>query len=73
MPQISEEDLQILHTLLDAEPEALARYNKLADYKKEMCLRWIADAPAPLGDQPPRAGRPAASDSDRLHSSRFRA
>jgi hypothetical protein len=47
MPQISEEDLQILHTLLDAEPEALARYNKLADYKKEMCLRWIADAPAP--------------------------
>jgi hypothetical protein len=47
MAQISEEDLQMLHTLLDAEPEALARYNKLADYKQEMCLRWIADAPAP--------------------------
>src|SRR5689334_21674364 len=47
MPPIGEEDLQMLHTLLDAEPEARARYNQLAGYKQEMCLRWIADAPEP--------------------------
>jgi len=47
MPKISEDDLQTLHTLLDAEPEAQARYNKLADYKREMSLDWIADAPEP--------------------------
>ena len=47
MPKISEEDRQMLQTLLDAEPEAQARYNKLADYKKVMSLDWIADAPEP--------------------------
>jgi WD40 repeat protein len=37
-----------LETQLSEEPEAQARYDKLADYKKEMCLQWIADAPTPL-------------------------
>src|SRR5690242_19808441 len=48
MAQIADEDLQMLHTLLGAEPEARARYDKLANYKKELCLRWIAGAQAPL-------------------------
>ena len=29
------------------EPTAQARYHKLLDYQKDMCLRWISEAPTP--------------------------
>src|SRR4051812_41987436 len=44
----AEHDRLALEGLLSEEPASQERYTRLADYKKEMCLRWIADAPTPI-------------------------
>src|SRR5689334_3113087 len=48
MSNAAEDDRKALEGLLGEDPAAHARYAGLADYQKEMCLRWIADAPTPV-------------------------
>jgi hypothetical protein len=38
-------DRLALQALLREDPSAHARYAQLADYERDMCFRWIADAP----------------------------
>lgn len=37
-----------LQELLGEEPSARERWEEMADFKREMCLEWIAEAPTPL-------------------------
>ncbi len=37
-----------LEELLSEEPEALERFKKLKDFERDMCYRWIKDAPTPF-------------------------
>jgi hypothetical protein len=41
-------DRLALQALLRDEPSARARYARLAGYERELCFRWIADAPTAL-------------------------
>ena len=46
-PPTPNPDRQLLEQILYDEPTAQARYQKLLDYQKDMCLRWISEAPTP--------------------------
>jgi hypothetical protein len=47
MDSAREKDRPALEALLRDNPEAQARYARLPDYKKKICLDWIADAATP--------------------------
>ena len=47
MDSARETDRLALEAALRDNPEAQGRYTKLADFRKEICLDWIADAATP--------------------------
>src|SRR4026207_33889 len=44
---VQQGDRLALEEKLREEPDAWERYAKLPEYKVDMCLRWVAEAPTP--------------------------